>query len=1045
VHGAPLDYRLSVLSPDGSGEASITLQCLSTGAMLAEDRLPSVDLTSLESRYLAPLRSHIEQPISIELIENLGEALADLLLPEHVRTALFAEWLRGTGSAQPIRLRLAVADPEMSSLPWEFIYVNESPPTLDVEGFLCLHPRLHLSREISPLQPGEPISAHPLRILVAWADPGSACYGTLPSLTAEAQSVLAALSGSECRWIEARELRHATPAGLERDLSEFKPHVLHFIGHGDVRASGGVLILEGERAGVEASVYADILAQWLSRSAVRLVVLSACRTATRTGGVAQTLALQGIPAVVAMQLPLRDSVAAPFARVFYGALMESGSVEQALHQARQVLRSAQPDWGVPVLYLSVEDSRLFLRSGTSTTPAGRDPGSLPPGVLPAALDRFIGRKRERTEIRRALTRGVPPCLTIVGAAGSGKTRLALQVAQEAQKDFPDGVYFVSLEETGEPGSVLTRIAAALSLAISPNANPLPLLQNALSAHRVLLVLDNFEQVLPAADVLASLVKAVPTLRLLVTSREPLKMYGERVYDLDPLPVPAQEADYAEIRSNDSVRLFAERAQAATRQFKLTEANAAEVAALCSDLSGLPLAIELVASEARYRPLSRLLAEIRAELMDIEGALSDAPARQRSLRAAFDWSYRQLDEADRLLFAELGLFETAFSEEMARDVCTVTGVREGLRRLRDKSLICYEGGNRERPSRLLIPAREYARMHLGRPEGPLRQRFIAAFTRRAQALRDRYYNREEPEALCGIQADLDNFRTAWGYACEDNDVETIAELGLAVTFFAPLVPRSANLEAWVGETERALSCLNDRRGLGRLYNTRARLANLRGNFVEAVTYQQAALANMVEIATPAEIADLHSTLAFFALRAHDPETAERHARLGIELGRHAGEIEPEAVALFVLASVLTPRDLEQATQMAERSVHLFRQQGQYRGMAHAHIALAAIADACGKIPEAEAHYLEALRLCKEQHADVIAARCLEALGKFYGRRGKVAIADYLLLAATQIQKILGMPETARHALPTRPAEMIGDIPPLGQVLEYMLSAPPQFRA
>ncbi|HZO86742.1 MAG TPA: AAA family ATPase [Chthonomonadaceae bacterium] len=686
--------------------------------------------------------------------------------------------------------------------------------------------------------------------------------------------------------------------------------------------------------------------------------------------------------------------------------------------------------------------RLFQLSAPGWLEAALPPS--PRSNLPPPLDRFVGRKRELRALRRYLADPVQRCVTLVGTGGCGKTRLALEVAREAQADFPDGVYFVALEESTEAGHVLARLASALSLSLSPNADILCLLQAALTGRRALLVLDNFEQALSAVCVVSTLLETLPALRLLVTSREPLQAHGERIYDLDPLEVPAPDASLRQTATCESVRLFVERVQAVHRQFKLTEASAPEVAAICRALSGLPLALEIVAAEARYRPLAQLRSEIHAELLDIERRLRDSSPRQRTLRATFEWSYRQLSEADRALFAQLGLFETAFSEADVYDVCTGADLGSGLRRLQDKSLICFDQTASERPYRLLIPLREYARDCLGPPTGAVRRRFIAAFTRKAQSLRDAYYDNDEGRALSGMRADLDNFRAAWMLACEDGEPQIIADLGMAVTFFAPLLPRATNLEAWLDTTLSALRRLNDTYRIGKLLNTRARLASTRGAFVQAVQFQSQALECLLPCGAPGEVADLHSTLAFFALRAQNYALAETHARQGIEWARKADDGGSEAMALYVLACVLTPSDLEQATKMAERSLALFQSQNQSRGIAHASLALAAIAEAQANLALAEARYRTAVRLCWEKREEVQLARCLEALARFYARCGVLTLADELLTAAAHAQRTLGMPETASLALPEAAhAPLEGEPPTLDHAVEYVLSAPPAF--
>jgi predicted ATPase/class 3 adenylate cyclase len=662
-----------------------------------------------------------------------------------------------------------------------------------------------------------------------------------------------------------------------------------------------------------------------------------------------------------------------------------------------------------------------------------------PDNLPVALDPFVGRKQERVTLRRLLTDTVRRGITLTGPAGCGKTRLAVEVAREIQSHFPDGVHFVALEEATGADGVLARIATTLSIPLSIHTDPHEALRIALAELRTLLILDNFEQVLSAAGVVAGLLKALPSLHILVTSRVRLGYQGEQVRDLDPLPVPPESAGYPKIQNAESVKLFVERAKAANSRFRLTPANAADVAALCRIVEGLPLALEIVAAQVRYRPLSRLR-EMRAELLDISAATIDAPERQRSLRATFDWSYEHLSASDRLLLAQLSLFETAFDDDEVFEVCTGRDLEAGLHRLQDSGLVCRPQEESSRPYRLPVPVREYARERLGRPTDTLRTRFIAAFTRRAQHLHDLWRHHAEAKALHGIRTDLENFRVAWSMACEDDRQEVIADLGLAVTFFATALPQSANIEPWLDRTERVLRQRDDKRRLGFLANTRARLAGRRGEFGEALKHQRASLDSILEAGLPAERADAHSTLAYFALRAQDYPTAERYAELGMQLGRRHGAKEPEAVAYLVLAQVLKTSHRERAKQLAEHSLALFREQGICRGMSHADIVLAEIAEADGEPAAAEIYYRDALSLCMGEGEDVQVVRCLEFIAGFYARHDNADMAADLLAAAAGAKRILGMPPAAGLELPKVVIEKTGAIP-LDAAVERVLSASP----
>lgn len=278
------------------------------------------------------------------------------------------------------------------------------------------------------------------------------------------------------------------------------------------------------------------------------------------------------------------------------------------------------------------------------------------------------------------------------------------------------------------------------------------------------------------------------------------------------------------------------------------------------------------------------------------------------------------------------------------------------------------------------------------------------------------------------------------------------------FFAPLLPRATRLETWLDPTEWALRERGDDRRLGALYNVRARLAHFRDRGVEAVALQRTALNFITQAGSPEAVADAHSTLAFFALRAQDFTTAEIHARAAIEHARDANASESEAVALRVLASVLAPRDPDEAAALAGRSLTLFSAQNDRSGMAYAHMALAALAEQRGDLARAETDYREALRLGWEMRSDPYIVRHLEAIAQFYGRRCDAADrcrADRLLSVAGEARRALGLPVThgsgrggAAAAPSSLPAEGCASAAAAPQTIlraavEDVLSSPPTF--
>ncbi|HET7092057.1 MAG TPA: helix-turn-helix domain-containing protein, partial [Thermomicrobiales bacterium] len=327
------------------------------------------------------------------------------------------------------------------------------------------------------------------------------------------------------------------------------------------------------------------------------------------------------------------------------------------------------------------------RSGQGAeSPAARE------SALPAAATPLVGRQRELADLWRLLTTGEARLVTLTGPGGIGKTRLALETARRLEAAFA-GVAFVALAAVADPGAVPSTIANALG---AREADGLPLIEQtrqALRDRRMLLVLDNFEHLIDAAPSVAGFLAACPTLTALVTSRTPLRLYGEHDRPVSPLAVPAsgQPAARAEVEAGSAVELFAARARAASPDFALTAANAGTVAAICRRLDGLPLAIELAAARTRVLLPAALLARLdKASLPLLAGGPRDLPERQRTMEAAIAWSHDLLDPDDRTLFRRLAVFAGGgplpLIEALAEECEPGGGARalDGLERLVDRS-------------------------------------------------------------------------------------------------------------------------------------------------------------------------------------------------------------------------------------------------------------------------------------------------------------------------------------------------------------------------
>ena len=329
-----------------------------------------------------------------------------------------------------------------------------------------------------------------------------------------------------------------------------------------------------------------------------------------------------------------------------------------------------------------------------------------PNNLPTQLTSFVGRERELDEAGRLLEAN--RLVTLTGPGGTGKTRLSLQVAANAAERYPDGVFFVALETVREPSLVATRIASAIGLAESGTRTADMVLREWLPGKQVLLVLDNFEQVVDAGPVVADLLRDAPGVSALVTSRAALRVSGEQEYPVPGLPTPPdlshlsslelanlplaeRTIDAAALSTFESVRLFIARASSVRPDFQVTNENAPAVAAIAARLHGMPLAIELAAARIKLFSPEALRARLEDQLGLLASGARDLPERQQTLRGAIAWSYDLLEEGQRRLLDRLSTFEGGIdvgaAEAVAGPAAEVGGdVLEGLVALADQSLI-----------------------------------------------------------------------------------------------------------------------------------------------------------------------------------------------------------------------------------------------------------------------------------------------------------------------------------------------------------------------
>jgi predicted ATPase/class 3 adenylate cyclase len=412
-----------------------------------------------------------------------------------------------------------------------------------------------------------------------------------------------------------------------------------------------------------------------------------------------------------------------------------------------------------------------------------------PNNLPSQPTVFVGRQAELKEINNLLVSETVRLLTLIGPGGTGKTRLALQSGAELIDRFVDGTYLIDLAPIRDPNSVLTTIARTIGVSESSNGSMLNELKDQLRDKTMLLLLDNFEQVMSSATQVAELMQFCPRVKLLTTSREALHIRGEHLYPVPPLGLP--EAEYGDSSLEDlvqyeAVNLFIERAKAVKPNFEISDDNASAIAELCLRLDGLPLAIELAAARIRVYSPQVLRQRLGSRLNLLRGGARDLPERQQTLRDTIDWSYELLKAHEKTLFEIVSVFSGCTFEAVE---AVVDGIEllgdseedtvEGLVSLADKSLTRLSEDSVGEPRlEMLETIREFAVDQLkAAPELHLatRQAHAAYFANFAEQQWRRMTGHEREEAMVAMSTEVENLKIAWRYWVAEGDMEQLQKM------------------------------------------------------------------------------------------------------------------------------------------------------------------------------------------------------------------------------------------------------------------------------
>ncbi len=639
-----------------------------------------------------------------------------------------------------------------------------------------------------------------------------------------------------------------------------------------------------------------------------------------------------------------------------------------------------------------------------------------PHNLPVQPTPFLGREHEVTGVCDLLRRPEVRLVTLTGPGGIGKTRLSLQVAAEMTDQFADGVFLVALAPVSDAELVVPTIMQTLSIKETGGQPLLTQLKSVLKDRQMLLVLDNFEQVVDAAVQVAELLAACPRLKIIVTSRVVLHLQAEREYTVPPLslPNPKHLPDLVTLSQYEAVALFIQRAQAVKPDFAVTNANAPAVAGICARLDGLPLAIELAAARAKFFAPQALLTRLEQGLSVLTGGARDLPARQQTLRGAIAWSYDLLSPEEKALFRRLSVFVDGWTIEAAEIVCRAAGeleldILDGLLSLVDKSLLRQQESTEGEPRFWMLQLlREFgleALAHAGESE-VTRQTHAEYFLALTEQAEPDMYGPNQVSWLERLEQEHDNQRAALGWMREQSEGECGLRLAGALRLFWSVRGHLSEgrqwLETLLARVHPAAAAVRAKALGGAGY-----IAKLQGDYSQAKTLLEESLTLRRELRDKAGIAWAVGELGALAQRKGDYGQARALLEESLTLSREQEDKGNIAWALSELGLLARVQgDYGQARELLEEALTLFRELGYKANIASILGEFGTQARLQGDYGQARDLLEESLTLFRELGDKDSSASILGELGTLARFQGDFSQARDLLEESLSLRRELG---------------------------------------
>ena len=644
--------------------------------------------------------------------------------------------------------------------------------------------------------------------------------------------------------------------------------------------------------------------------------------------------------------------------------------------------------------------------------------------LPATL--FVGREAELARLTDLLQDPACRLIVLIGLAGTGKTRLALQVAHGQLNRFPHGVFFISLAPLSSAEMIVASIGNAIGFQFHEGAEPHKQLLGYLREKQMLLVLDNFEHLMEGADLLSAILQAAPGVKLLITSRERLNLQGEWVFELEGLPYPSisEEGILERVEQYEAVQLFLQGALRVRPAFRLNEENREWVVRICQLTEGMPLGIELAAAWVRALSCEQIAREIERNLDFLKASARDLPERHRSLRAALDHSWNLLSAEEKTIFQRLSAFRGTFRREAAHAVAGA-GL-ETLISLLDKSLLRRVGEERYDLHELV---RQYAASHLeSEPQeaSQTHELHSSYYATQLEQWGAEIASPRQMETLAEMDAEIDNIRLAWSWMVTHGQVANMAKSLHSLWRFHDIRGRFQDGLALMRQAAMALQTLDEGMTaqdagrsilLGRVLAEQGYFCAYLGRYEEAGGMLRQSLTLLRPSRDRSALAHTLAVLGYMKIRQGEFQEAREHAEESLAIYRALGDHDRMLYCLVTLSYIhMSQGEYEKAYQLSNEGLAISREiLGDPLAMEHCLLSLSAAASYLGDYAPARQWAEEGLQLSKALKHRSGTGEALKWLGLIRYKLGETKRAKALLRQSISQFKEIGDPTLIAEAL------------------------------